>query len=205
MHKIDAVSADIFHQNMKSFSVTFLVVAGFFISWSFSENSRIQKVGKIISTIAHAQSNEVLWMLRDCDERADSRYEDRVMQAQEKRNMERDLIRNQDFYSNLAIDFLTIRLDIPDDIPEELLEYYFDYRSRVADSTYDYEITSAMQTLNKDKFECEVAAKKLEEELRYVDESERHIHFNFGSGSDQLNFLNISAFPKTKVTVQHIR
>lgn len=205
MNKIDSVRTDIFHQNMKFGHVTFLVLAGFFLSWSFSENSIIKKIEKLTPTLTHAQSNEVLWVLRDCDERADSRHEDRVMQAQEKRNMERDLIRNNDFYLNLAIDLLSIRLDIADDIPEGLLEYYFDYRSKEADSTYDYEITSSMQTLNKDKFECEVAAKNLEEELRYVDEAERQIHFNFGSGSDQLNFLNISAFPKTKVTVQHIR
>ena len=205
MNKIDSVRTDIFHQNMKFGHVTFLVLAGFFLSWGFSENSIIKKIEKLTPTLTHAQSNEVLWVLRDCDERADSRHEDRVMQAQEKRNMERDLIRNNDFYLNLAIDLLSIRLDIADDIPEGFLEYYFDYRSKEADSTYDYEITSSMQTLNKDKFECEVAAKNLEEELRYVDEAERQIHFNFGSGSDQLNFLNISDFPKTKVTVQHIR
>ena len=205
MNKIDSVRTEIFHQNMKFGHVTFLVLAGFFLSWGFSENSIIKKIEKLTPTLTHAQSNEVLWVLRDCDERADSRHEDRVMQAQEKRNMERDLIRNNDFYLNLAIDLLSIRFDIADDIPEGLLEYYFDYRSKEADSTYEYEITSSMQTLNKDKFECEVAAKNLEEELRYVDEAERQIHFNFGSGSDQLNFLNISAFPKTKVTVQHIR
>ena len=85
------------------------------------------------------------------------------------------------------------------------MDYYFDCRRREADKTFDGEVTSAELTLNKDKFECEVAAKNLEEELRYVDEAERNIHFNFGLGSVQYNFLDITDFPKTKVTVQHIR
>lgn len=205
MQKIDCFRAENLHINAKFCSVTFLVLSGFLLSPDFTENSLTKKISTIIPTISYAQSSEALWMLRDCDERADSRHEDRVRKAQVKRNAENDLINKQELFSNITLDILTISARMDDDPAEEVLDYYFNYRRREADKTYDDEVISAEITLNKDKFECEVAARKLDEELRYVDEAERNIHFNFGLGSVQYNFLDISPFPKTKVTVQHVR
>ena len=115
MQKIDSVRSENLHLNAKFCSVTFLVLSGFLISSDFSENALIKKISTIIPTISYAQSNEALWMLRDCDERADSRYEDRVRRAQDKRNAENDLINKQELFSNMTLDILTISAKMDDD------------------------------------------------------------------------------------------
>lgn len=48
-------------------------------------------------------------------------------------------------------------------------------------------------------------AETIDEEFRYVDESERNIHFSFESGSSQFNLLDISPLPNGSVTVEHFR
>lgn len=40
----------------------------------------------------YAHSNEALWVLKDCENSAELRYEDRVMRAQEKRNEDIDSV-----------------------------------------------------------------------------------------------------------------
>lgn len=78
-------------------------------------------------------------------------------------------------------------------------------RTKAINRTFDYDSLTASQKLNADKFDCEKEARKLDEELRYIDEAERNIHFEFGSGAIQYGFLNINSSPKTKVSVQLIR
>jgi len=70
---------------------------------------------------------------------------------------------------------------------------------------YDQSVSDAVSSYDNAAINCSEQAQKLDEELRYVDESERNIHFEFGSGSIQYGFLNISPTPKGHVSLVHIR
>ena len=64
---------------------------------------------------------------------------------------------------------------------------------------------AASDYFEEEQSKCVTMAEKLDEELRYADESERNIHFSFASGSIQYNFLDISPVPNGSVTLEHIR
>ena len=158
-----------------------------------------------ISSTTHAHSNEALWVLIDCENRAESRHEDRVMKATEKRDKDLDLTDKWETLALVAVGIYGTFFRVDTNGVEIPIEKYYDAQRKSINRTLDYEILASSQKLNADEYDCEKEARKLDEDLRYVDEAERNIHFEFGSGEIQYGLLNTAPTPNTNVSVELIR
>ena len=184
----------------------FLVIATVLI---FSLSLKNQTIKRAIQPLnfsgASAHSNTALFMFNDCMAQAqiDLRKATRIAEVAKEAESLR-LKRYGVTYSGivtvgaLLTEGLLGLLGIPVGI------YLIDWDQEIS-KIYDQSVSDAVSNYDNAARNCSEQAQKLDEELRYVDESERNIHFEFASGSIQYGFLNISPTPKGHVSLVHIR
>lgn len=154
---------------------------------------------------ASAHSNVALFALFNCTSDALRVKADREKQAIEKYQSEMKRLMNYGIVSGALVATGAVLTSGWLGLMTIPVSYYFVTWEGLISDAYNYEIQLANQYYERDEFECEAAAKKLDEELQYVDEAERNIHFEFGSGSIQYQFLDIYSVPQGSVTLEHIR
>ncbi|MDP4784148.1 MAG: hypothetical protein NWS78_12625 [Gammaproteobacteria bacterium] len=184
----------------------FLVVATVLI---FSLSLKNETIKRAIQPLnfsgASAHSNTALFIFNDCMAQAqiDLRKATRIAEVAKEAESLR-LKRYGVTYSGiitvgaLLTEGLLGLLGIPVGI------YLIDWDQEIS-KIYDQSVSDAVSNYDNAARNCSEQAQKLDEELRYVDESERNIHFEFASGSIQYGFLNISPTPKGHVSLVHIR
>ena len=181
----------------------FLVIATVLI---FSLSLKNETIKRAIQPLnysgASAHSNTALFMFNDCMAQAqiDLRKATRIAEVAKEAESLR-LKRYGVTYSGIVTVGALLTeglLGIPVGI------YLIDWDQEIS-KIYDQSVSDAVSNYDNAARNCSEQAQKLDEELRYVDESERNIHFEFASGSIQYGFLNISPTPKGHVSLVHIR
>ena len=181
----------------------FLVIATVLI---FSLSLKNETIKRAILPLnfsgASAHSNTALFMFNDCMAQAqiDLRKATRIAEVAKEAESLRLKKYGVTYSGIITVGALLTEglLGIPVGI------YLIDWDQEIS-KIYDQSVSDAVSNYDNAARNCSEQAQKLDEELRYVDESERNIHFEFGSGSIQYGFLNISPTPKGHVSLVHIR
>lgn len=181
----------------------FLVIATVLI---FSLSLKNQTIKRAIQPLnfsgASAHSNTVLFILNDCMAQAqiDLRKATRIAEVAKEAESLRLKKYGVTYSGIITVGALLTEglLGIPVGI------YLIDWDQEIS-KIYDQSVSDAVSNYDNAARNCSEKAQKSDEELRYVDESERNIHFEFWSGSIQYGFLNISPTPTGHVSLVHIR
>jgi len=184
----------------------FLILSTVFtVSLSFRNQPKEATFQLLNYSGTSAHSNLALFVLNDCVARSAREKIFREGVAKEKKDKKMTSLENYGFTAGAIITtgaFLTEGwvglLGIP-------TAYYFISWEREISNQFDQEMRAANDYFEEEQSKCVMVAEKVDEELRYADESERNIHFSFESGSIQYNFLDISPVPNGSVTLEHIR
>jgi len=187
------------------FNLSLVIATVLIFSLSFKSETIERAIQPLYFSSASAHSNVALFLLNECMEKAqiDLRSATRIAELMK----EAESLRLKKYgvaYSGiitvgaLLTEGMLGLLGVPVSI------YLIEWDLEIS-KIYDQSVSDAVSSYDNAAINCSEQAQKLDEELRYVDESERNIHFEFGSGSIQYGFLNISPTPKGHVSLVHIR
>jgi len=187
------------------FNLSLVIATVLIFSLSFKSETIERAIQPLYFSSASAHSNVALFLLNECMEKAqiDLRSATRIAEL----TKEAESLRLKKYgvaYSGiitvgaLLTEGMLGLLGVPVSI------YLIEWDQEIS-KIYDQSVSDAVSNYDNAAINCSEQAQKLDEELRYVDESERNIHFEFGSGSIQYGFLNISPTPKGHVSLVHIR
>lgn len=154
---------------------------------------------------ASAHSNLALIIFNECVARVGREQLFREEMAKENKDREMKSLENYAFTAGGIVTVGAILTEGWGALLGIPTAYYFLSWEREISDRFDRKMNDASEYYWDEHANCERDAERLDEELRYVDEAERNIHFEFASGSTQYHFLDISPAPSGSVTLEHIR
>ena len=175
------------------------------LAFSLSTEPNKLESNPFIHNGASAHSNLALFILQECVSRAQREqiFREEVAKANKDREMTR--LENYAFTAGGIVTAGALLTEGWGSLLGIPTAYYFISWEREIYAKYEQEMKAAVEYSEAEQDKCEDVAKLIDEELRYVDEAERNIHFEFASGSTQYHFLDISPAPNGSVTLEHIR
>ena len=175
------------------------------LAFSLSTEPNKLESNPFIHNGASAHSNLALIMFNECVARVGREQLFRETIAKKNKDREMESLEN---YAFTAVGIVTVGTILTEGWGALLgipTAYYFLSWEREISDRFDQEMKDASDYYWDEHAKCEHDAERIDEELRYVDEAERNIHFEFASGSTQYHFLDISPAPSGSVTLEHIR